>query len=961
MNLACPNCGFENPRAWRACARCGHSLVTKKGQPLAPTVVPPPAGVDTAVELHPFLAEVPDTHVDASYDAPAPPPDAATAADGSLVAVEPTEETEPPLIGQAEAAEAIRSGIERAFSLGIPTLVTLEGGAGSGKTRLLTYASEVAARTATNVRVLYAACREGGDGPYAPLSRLLLERFGVTPASAPSAVRALMATAIAQILGTVEASQVAETTHLLGHVAGVPFPDSPFLASLEGEPEQLRKRAASAVRRLFEGDGKQRPILLLFDNMHWAESEAWQLVQAILEASAPIAVVIAGGPPAAEEASKLTPAGGVAIGPIEPLSDTDVASLLSVLLPRLTSAPEPLVAALSHRTRGNPKALRELVLSLVEAGLFVPSPESPDSLTVDLEQLERGNLPVTTEDAIRSRLERLDALERATIERAAIVGEVFWDRALLAQMRGEREPPGEQTDPASLWPDDEDELALTDALARLEDKGFIERIRESDLPGVREYVFAYGGTRAIVGADEDEALKIRRHNAIARWLNTLAEGRRQEIAALIAPHLERAGLKARAGRAWLEAAAYERRKLRTTMALRYIEKALPLIENDDVVRRLDALHEHGSLLTTLGRYDDAIHAFGEMLRLSWQAGARNKGGAALNRIARVYRQRGEESKAKDLLERALALFRAAGDLRGVAATLDDLAQVIKLQGELDPANAAVNEALEIRRAHGDRRGEAVSLTTLGTIELARGNFDVAEECLRKALEIRREIGDHEGTMQSHNAIGVLAYERGNVDIAIESWRQGLELAREIADRRSESFLLSNLGEALLAAGKVTDAQESLEQARTLAQQLQDLRASAEVERLLGLVALKRGDDEASRLLARALELAEQYGGREAIGLAQRAIGQLRARTLFDESGAVNKSAEESFLASIESFRAIGNEREVARSLTELGQHLIERGDTEGARSRLQEALGIMQRIGLAESEKIARTLSELGA
>ena len=66
-------------------------------------------------------------------------------------------------------------------------------------------------------------------------------------------------------------------------------------------------------------------------------------------------------------------------------------------------------------------------------------------------------LPISMEDAIRARLARLDGLERATVERAAVVGEVFWDGAVLGQMRGDRTPPGDGADPLSIWPDDEND------------------------------------------------------------------------------------------------------------------------------------------------------------------------------------------------------------------------------------------------------------------------------------------------------------------------------------------------------------------------------------------------------------------------------------------------------------------------------------------------------------------------
>jgi tetratricopeptide (TPR) repeat protein len=939
----CPSCGFDNPRAWRACAKCGTALAAPGRTGLGPK------GEPTVVSGSPEF-EATEEH-DLGFDTQI------TTDPGQLETTLTGEDIEPPLIGQAEAAEAIRTGVERAFTVGSPTLVAVEGGPGSGRTRLLTYASEIAARVTPEVRVLYAACRkDGGDGPYAPFSRLLLERFGVTPSSSPSAVRGQMATTVSEALMSKDAIIVAETTHLLGHVAGIPFPDSPFLTPLEDKPEELRKRVAKAIKRLVEGDAQVRPVLVLLDDMHFAEEDGWALLSGLTNVEAHVAVVIAGDAPLTQKTDGLEPSGGVAIGPIAPLVESDVSAMLHVLLPSLVSVPEELAAGILHRSKGNPGAVRELTFALLESGLFQPA---EDGLEVDLDRLKQGELPVTLDDAIETRLARLNEFDRATLERAATIGEVFWDGAILAQMRGERDAPGDVSNPMTIWPDDEDLVALNAAIGRLSDRGFIRQTDAQDVPGANELRFVVSGARDKLYQRLPEQLLVKRHTAIARWLAVSAEVRREGIAGLIAPHLEKAGMKARAGRAYLEAASYERQQMRTTAALRSIEKALPLIPNDDVVRKIDALHEHGSLLTTVGRYDEAIEAFTQMLRLAWSIGARGKGGAALNRIARVHRQRGENDEARQLLERALSMFRTAGDLRGVAATLDDLAQVHRLRSETDPAIQAAAEALEIRRSHGDARGEAVSLTTLGGIELDRGKLDVAGEFFEQALELRKRIGDREGESQSYNAMGIVAYERGDSESAIASWKAALKAAREMADARAQCFLLNNLGEAHLEMGRIEEARACLEEAKQHADKLGDKRGTAEVARNLARVALRAHDDGAEELLDKALELATDYGAQDAIALVHRAMGQLRSQTLFDASGAVDKRAEEAFLTSIDLFREIGNEKEAARSLAELGYHLIERGDMETAKERLHEARAIMRGIGLKDLERVERTLKEI--
>ncbi len=871
-----------------------------------------------------------------------------------------------PLVGMGPLADALQEGIESAFTTGSPFFAAFEGPRGSGKTRLLTFAGEVASGLAPRTRVLFASCREGGgEGAYAPWSRLLLERFGVSPSSSPASVRARMATEVSAALGASSAVEIVETTHLLGHVSGVPFPDSPILGRLIERPRELHQRAVDALRRFYEGESSQRPLLLLLDNFHQAESEAFDVLRALLEAEGHLAVVLAGEPPFLERMREhLQPEERrqLAMRAIPPLDEEDVATMIQVLVPALSEVPEELAAAVRHRSEGLPAAVRELVRALQEAGLFVEGSE-PGEVVVDVERLDRGDLPVSIVDAIQERLRRLDETERAVLEWASVQGERFWDGAIVAQRRCEQEPPGHDEDPLELWPDDLDAEEVLGVLSRLETKGFVTALPTTDLPGAREFAFVVARTRDLLYEGIPEPQRARQHGAVARWLAFVGELSRASVAARIAPHLELAGQPERAARAYLEAAVYERAGMRLPSALRFAEKALELMPSEDVTRRIAALHERGSALHTLGRYDEALEAFRRIVPLAWHAAARSKGAAALNRIARVYRDRGETELARSCLLRALELFRAADDVRGEAACLTDLAEVHRMQGELEEAAAAAHSALQIRQRHGDQRGAAVALHTLGMVAMARGNLDHADQLLRESLRLREATGDVEGALRSHNALGIVAYERGDRLGAVAAWKAALESARYVADRRNECLLLNNIGEALTAQGEYEEASAALEQAGRLAEELGDKRARAEVLRNQAILAMRQGDEEAERRLEGALQAAEDYGAIEMIARAHWAIGQLHASRLYDEEGSTEaaSSAEEAFLMAIDLFRTAGNEREAARALLDLGQHLVERGDVEQARERLREARGILRRMGgSADLDRVERTLAELG-
>lgn len=941
----CTECGFENPRRWVSCARCGHLLGPSLGHTATrhmSTITrnpadPKPAPADAAPHELDDKTQLSDTF--------------AMTADAR------------PLVGQDVAIQTLRQQLELTFAQRRVTLTFIQGGAGTGRTRLLERAGEIAARGWTNARVVYCACRSSDDGPYAPFSRYLLERFGITPASSPSQVRADMLSEVADALIESNTDEIREVTHLLGHVAAVPFPASAILASLANAPDELRERASHALLRLIEADARPRPLLLLLDDMQRADVEGFQVLERLLSAATPIAIVVSGDESIAPHLAKLAPLVPSAVAPIRPLGEAEVSELVMALVPGLRATPESFVTALCHRCQGNPSTLRELVRALDDRGLFLRSGEG---IEIDLRRFERGDSPLTLHDAVRARLAALPAYERMVMQWAAVVGELFWEGALLALARAERPAGGPAIDPILRWTQAADEPQLSAALDQLEAKGFIVSLAEAALPGLREFTFPVAGTRGIIYAELPEQTCTQRHAVVARWMSLATRLEKEGWAATLGQHLERAGLHAQASRAFLTAAREESARLRTTMALRYAQKALALATEHQISERVEALHETGSLLTMLGRYDAAAKAFAEIVELAWQVGARGVGGAALNRLARIHRQRGEHKSALEYLHRALLLFQSALDERGIASTYDDMAQVHRSLGDLAPALEAAQQALQARRSMHDGRGEAVSLTTLGFIELDRGNLALARTHFEAARTVRRSGADAEGALHTEIGLGKLAQHEGRPELALAHFEPALDRAREMNHRRLQSTLLTCQAEAQLALGGDELAQRSLLEARSLASHLHDQKALAEIELNLGLVALARHDPNAEQQLAAALRFSREHGTREAIALAHRGLARARARTLYDTAlpreakvEDVASDAEASFRESIRIFEESGNLREAACTRAELGYHLVERGAGARARAALGEAYAALKPLALPDLARVTETLEQL--
>ncbi|MFI5308282.1 MAG: tetratricopeptide repeat protein [Polyangiales bacterium] len=746
-----------------------------------------------------------------------------------------------PLFGQPALVAAIRQALESAFPSGKPVLLAVQGAPGSGKTAALQRASEIAAELQPELAVHYAALRSRDDGPYAPFSRLLLDRFGITPASSPSSVREDMERSVAEALGAPE--RAAETAQLLGHVTGVPFPESHLLRELQGDPAALHSQAIAAVARFGAGDARRSPLLWLLDDLTDAEPFAWELLSALLDQDAPLVVIATGRQPLLERVRELHPQARVQGAELAPLDAAATSQLVRMLVPDLQELPEELVSALLHRGGGNPRQLVELLRALQDGGLFR---REPHGVIVDLPRLERGGLPLTMADSIRARLVTLGAAELQVMRDAAVVGERFWDGTLLALRRARGAVPDADASALELWTPSDDELELQQTLDALEAKGFIVGLADSPVHGLGEYTFQYAGTRSLIYVDLPEAERSKNHAVVARWLAATSNLPVENPAALLASHLEHGGNRELAARAYLRAADNERARMRTTMALLYVDRALPLIGEGDVGTRMDALHERGSLLGTLGRYPEALLAFQEIARLSWLLGARGRGGAALNRIARIHRERGEHELALEHLQTALAIFQGLGDQRGVASSYDDMAQIHRMQGHLDAALAAAKEALEIRSQTQDRRAQALSLNTIGRIELDLGAFDAAEARFKRALEVREALADHEGAVQTRVALGQLAFRAGRPEQAIPIYLEALEAARELNHQRFQGYLLNYLGAAYLARDELDPAEKALREAKKLATSRRDQYALADIEHNLVLLARKRNEAGTSR-------------------------------------------------------------------------------------------------------------------
>ena len=315
----------------------------------------------------------------------------------------------PALVGRDEELAELDALFSRAVGTSSCQLVTVVGSAGVGKSRLVDeFVRQVEGRAA----VLGGRCLSYGERiTYWPIAQLVRQAAGIAEADSATGAR----------------SKISDL-----------LPDEPRRAAIVGAVSSAiglsddpadREEIAWAFRELIAALGRERPVVVVFDDLHWAAPALLDLVVATgrMNGEIPLLVVCVARPDVGELNADLAASPGFGHLVLEPLEADASAALIEQLL---GDAPlgAALRAQLTEGAEGNPLFIEEMVATLIEDGVIR---EGQDGWEVagDLSSIA---IPPSIEALLSARLDRLEADSRGVAERAAVVGYEFWRAALEA-------------------------------------------------------------------------------------------------------------------------------------------------------------------------------------------------------------------------------------------------------------------------------------------------------------------------------------------------------------------------------------------------------------------------------------------------------------------------------------------------------------------------------------------------
>jgi class 3 adenylate cyclase/tetratricopeptide (TPR) repeat protein len=613
------------------------------------------------------------------------------------------------LFGREQELTLLRETLARVIREREPQLVTLTGVPGIGKSRLV---YELFQTIETGVFGL-VFWRHGRSLPYGDgvtfwaLGEMVKAQAGILESDGPEQAGEKLQQAVVRFVH--DATDAAWLERQLRPLAG--------LETEEAWAGGRRDEAFAAWRRFLEAIADERPLVLVFEDLHWADDALLDFVDYLVDWASGVPLLVLGTARPELLARQPGWGGGKANSStiqLSALSEEETARLLHALLGS-SVVDADLQARLLDHAGGNPLYAEEFTRMLTSR---------PGDVV----------LPETVQGIIAARLDTLPGEEKELLQEAAAMGRTFW----LGALGGER------------W-------ALEDRLHSLERKEFVRRERRSAVAGETEYSFRHALVREVTYEQIPRAQRADKHRAAAVWIESL--GRIEDHAELLAHHYLRALELSRAAGQQIPGVAEQARDVFVeagdrafslnsfAASARYYGEALA-VGGADPVARTDLLFRLARALLFAG--DPGSDTVLEEARAGLLANGEIERAAEMDGLlAELWWHRGNLNRSSEHLERAYALVEDLPPSPAKAHVVSQVARYRMLAGADQEAIRIGGEALAMAKELELPELEAHALTNVGTAKANLGDASGLDD-IEHAIEIASAAGSPEIARASNN-------------------------------------------------------------------------------------------------------------------------------------------------------------------------------------------------------------------
>jgi predicted ATPase/class 3 adenylate cyclase len=818
-------------------------------------------------------------------------------------------------------------------------LVSVVAEAGVGKSRLLyEFNNWLELLDFRTLLFKGRATQEMINLPYSLMRDVLAFRFQIQESDSAAVARQKLERGMIEFLG----ADAVEKIHFIGHLIGFDFAHSPYLQGILADARQIHDRAFHYIAQFFAAATQQHPLVLLLEDIHWADNGSLDLVEHILQEQpeARLLIVALARPSLFER----RPAWGDRAAAhirldILPLSEQNSRRLIAEILHKADEIPRELEDLIVSRVEGNPFYIEELIKMLIEDEVIVAGEER---WRVEPGRLAAARVPPTLTGVLQARLDGLPSRERETLQHASVVGRVFWNNVVERMHNPDQVAIGRLENAGQ-------------PLGTLKSKELIFERPISAFAGAQEFIFKHAILHDVTYESVLKRLRRAYHAQVAEYLVELSGERAGEYSGRIGEHYERAGRAAQAAAWYGRAGKQAQDTYAPEVAISYYQKARLLWADTSTgttpPQLLEVYEGLGEMLVTQARHTEAIEAFTALRVAAEAAGDLRTQARAWYGISTAQSNQGDHRAALESAAQSETAARATDASVELAMALWMKGRSLFRLGDAEAAQTLGEQMLTLATQIDAQRQMAHSLNLLGAVHYISGRYPQAEHYFSRALQTCQELADRRQVMDLLNNLGVVAEARGDYRTAFAHYHDALKIAREIGHRDGELFFLSNLGAARVRLEQHQAAEDDLRQVIQMAGPAGS-GVLSDTYYFLAEAFLGQGKVAEALAAARQSLILGQTGGVPAyIAAAWRVLGEVAAWlpepiVIADEVGEERRyDAPACFTASIHICSDTGMAGERARTLRTWARYELQHGDRVRGAALWQEARDLFAHLG----------------
>jgi len=755
---------------------------------------------------------------------------------------------EAPLIGREYEIDTLKKLYDKLSSKREGSIVVISGDAGLGKSRLVRdFTQAVSHPLAKGMEVESHPLWLFGRGlsyRQSFANRLFVEiihsYLGIVGDAEDTLVKMRLEAMGQELFGTRQVEVVPYLETLLGLTLNAESSERLPL----NDPQALQQRMFIAVGEWVEALAKRRPLVMVFEDLHWADPSSVALIEYLfnltLRHSLLLVCVTRFERGTAFWKVKTTNAidykdnyQEITLWPLT----ADESRQVMVKLLDIEHLPADMENLLLSRAEGNPLFLEEVLRSLIEEGAIKYQAAQWEIIRSVTEM----NIPNTLQGVLTARIDRLEESVKRVLQVAAVIGRVF-PRYVLAPIVNQK-----------------DEI-LNKALEQLEAAELIERTRQPQPEYMFKHVLTYETAYNSMLLQQRKVI----HRQIADHMARLYWQLGEEFASHVAEHYIKSEVWSRAFRYLKRAAEAAIQSFANREAVEFYTRALEVAEQVppaelDPTALLDVYYGRARTQARLGEPQKAIQDYEAMLHKAKEQHNDSAQLRALNGIGGLYASHYDFYSASELFQEALQVARRIGDKQGMAETLnqlgnfyytmgdlpqatkyheeargismeirnevqrieaeDGLAKILLEQGETAASLERYEEIIKARRRLGYRNGLIQSLSTMLKAQIFIADYQKGDEIFDEIQQLHQKTGDFylASMIKYYQSFGQIY--RGELGQAVRNLKEGLQMARDQKQKGGEVLGLAWLGSYYLTLGLENEGFEQIKESCRLALEL----------------------------------------------------------------------------------------------------------------------------------------------